>query len=137
MDELHLVGISHTTQTNFLKWLGEEGVSVGLERATKLLHELHHVQIRDNVEKQSMIDYNVFFFCLPHVRSLKDKFRAARQSFPMIKGSRELCELLVGCARYVPVSSKVPYLLGKWPKMLMLFNIDTCYTKAFFQRSWT
>ncbi|KAJ5983565.1 hypothetical protein N7481_005664 [Penicillium waksmanii] len=66
MEELDLIGISHTTQTNFLKWLGEEGVSVSLERATKLLHGIFHEQIRANVEKQGMRDYDVFFFCLPH-----------------------------------------------------------------------
>jgi hypothetical protein len=46
-----------------------------------------------------MRDYEDLSFCLPHVRTLKDKFRTARQSYPTIKGSRELCYLLVGFVR--------------------------------------
>lgn len=99
MNELNTVGISQAAQTNFIKWLSEEGVSDGLERTAKLLHGTYGDQISGTIEKLGMRDYEAFSFCLPHVHSLKNKFRAARHLSPMIKASPELCELLVGCAR--------------------------------------
>jgi hypothetical protein len=99
VNEQAVIGISRTTQTNFLIWMGEEGVAVGLKIASKFLYGIQEKQIRRNIEQQSMRDYEDLSFCLPHVRTLKDKFRTARQSYPTIKGSRELCYLLVGFVR--------------------------------------
>lgn len=97
------IGISSATQIHFLRWIGVDGGDVSLqaavERATNLLHAIHQKQIYDNFEQLPLEEYYSFFEYLPHVRSLKDKFKAARLADPTLRGSRELCHLLTGFAR--------------------------------------
>jgi hypothetical protein len=45
VNEQAVIGISRTTQTNFLIWMGEEGVAVGLKISSKFLYGIQEKQI--------------------------------------------------------------------------------------------